>query len=158
MTACKFSRSHAVALWNEMRMWWVLFPQDIWTRSECCFYYGGLGNEVTKPLCLPRWLASNQSYDSWSKAPCCIFPFWGKRCKYVSIKVSLFLSSKESCLPPKLSLADGILVLPRSNIVFLVIQQGLNMSRATFSMNKISHDNVPFPWALFTTHPCTSGE
>lgn len=89
MTASKFSRSHAVALWNILRTWWVLFLQDTWTRSQCGFYYYGLGNEVTKQLCLPRWLASNQSYDSWSKAPCCIFPFWGERCKYVSIKVSI---------------------------------------------------------------------
>lgn len=157
MTACKFSRSHAVALWNILRMRFFslkILGQDL----NAVFIIGGLGNEVTKQLCLPRWLASNQSYDSWSKAPCCIFPFWGKRCKYVSIKVSLFLSSEESCLAFKPSLADGLLVLPRSNIIFLVIQPGLNMSRPNFNMNKISHGNAPFPWALLTTHPCISGE
>lgn len=95
MTACKFSRSHAVALWNTLRMWWVLFPQDTWTSPECCFYYCGLGKEVTKQLCLPRWLASNQSYDSWSKAPCCIFPFWGKNAN-MSASKSLYSCPQKS--------------------------------------------------------------
>lgn len=118
MTASKFSRSHAAAPLNILRMWLVFFSlsQDTWTRSPCSFYYYGFGNGVTKQHCLPRWLASNQSYDWCSKAPLCIFPLWGERCKYVSIKVSLFLSSEESCLGPKLSLTDGTLVLPSSDI------------------------------------------
>lgn len=92
------------------------------------------------------------------KLPAASSLLWWKRCKYVSIKVSLFLSSEESCLAFKPSLADGLLVLPRPNIIFLVIQPGLNMSRPNLNMNKISHGNAPFPWALFTTHPCISGE
>lgn len=120
------------------------------TRTQCGFYYYGLGNEATKQLGLPRWLASNQSYDSWSIAPCCTFPFGGERCKYVSIKVSLFLSLEESCLD--LNCHWLMLFLSFPDQTPYLIQQGLNMSTTIHSTNKISHGNVTLPWALCTIH------
>lgn len=147
----KFSRSHAAALWNTLRIWYlVLFlslSQDTWTRSPCSFYYYGPGNGATKQHCLPRWLASNQSYDSCSKAPRYISPLWGERCKYVSIKVSLFLSSEESCLGPKVSFPAPISYLFSNNMASICLPPSMAWKKSV--MKKKSTSLSPGLYFLF---------
>lgn len=151
----KFSRSHAAALWNTLRIWYlVLFlslSQDTWTRSPCSFYYYGPGNGATKQHCLPRWLA--KLWFMLQSSPLHLSFVRGKMqiCQHQSVSIPV--------LRRVVPWTQG--VLPSSNIVSLFKQHGLHMSTTIYGMKKISHEkkiNIPFPWALFLIHPCILGE